>query len=77
MADYNMKEILYDENTKMINGYPEIKKLGICSPYGEETPFVKNGRLYCLELIDPSALSRLKPLTTATTRTLPQNTSTS
>ena len=49
-----MKEILYDENTKMIKGYPEIKKLGICSPYGEETPFVWNGRLYRLELIDPS-----------------------
>lgn len=49
-----MKEIMYDENTKMINGYPEIKKLGICSPYGEMTPFVWKGRLMRSELIDPS-----------------------
>ncbi len=48
-----MKEILYDENTKMINGYPEIKKLGICSPYGEMTPFVWDGRLMRMELVDP------------------------
>ncbi len=49
-----MKEILYDEKTKMINGYPEIKKLGICSPYGEMTPFVWEDHLYRVELVDPS-----------------------
>ena len=48
-----MKEILYDENTKMPHGYPEVKKLGICSMSGEMTPFVWNGRLMRMELVDP------------------------
>lgn len=38
----------------MLSGYPEIKKLGACSPYGESTPFVFNGRLMRLELADPT-----------------------
>ena len=49
-----MKEILYDENTKMPHGYPEIKKRGICSMSGEMTPFMWNGRLMRMELVDPS-----------------------
>ncbi|MBR5543023.1 MAG: hypothetical protein IKU65_02870 [Oscillospiraceae bacterium] len=49
-----MIEINYDKNTVMRGNYPRIKKLGACSPYGEMTPFVWNGRLMRLELIDPS-----------------------
>lgn len=49
-----MKEILYDETTLMYGKYPEIKKLGVCSPYGEMTPFVWKGRLMRLELVDPN-----------------------
>lgn len=45
-------EINYDKNTLMLSGYPEIKKLGACSPYGEMTPFVFEGRLMRLELRD-------------------------
>ncbi len=47
-----MSEINYDRFSVMNNGYPEIKKLGACSPYGEMTPFVFGGRLYRLELTD-------------------------
>ena len=49
-----MSEILYNENTLMKNGYPRIRKLGACSPNGEMTPFVWNGRLMRVELADPS-----------------------
>ncbi len=49
-----MPEILYDEKTLMKNGYPKIQKLGACSPNGEMTPFVWQGRLMRLELVDPS-----------------------
>jgi len=48
MAEYN-----YDSSTLMKNRYPKIKKLGACSPYGEMTPFVWNGRLMRMELVDP------------------------
>lgn len=46
------KEIHYDLNFVMKKGYPKIKKLGAVSPYGESTPFVFNGRLCRLELVD-------------------------
>lgn len=49
-----MNEIIYNENTLMHGKYPEIKKLGVCGANGEMTPFVWNGRLMRLELIDPS-----------------------
>ena len=49
-----MAEFNYDKNTVMKNRYPEIKKLGACSPNGEMTPFVWNGRLMRLELADKS-----------------------
>lgn len=49
-----MPEILYDANTLMTRGYPEIQKLGACSPNGEMTPFVWQGRLMRMELLDPS-----------------------
>lgn len=49
-----MGEITYDETTQMLGGYPKIKKLGACSPNGEMTPFVWNGRLMRMELADPS-----------------------
>ncbi len=48
-----MSEILYNKDTLMMKGYPKIKKLGACSPNGEMTPFVWNGRLMRLELVDP------------------------
>ncbi len=47
-----MPEINYDKYSLMQNSYPEIKKLGACSPYGEMTPFVFGGILYRLELTD-------------------------
>ncbi len=48
-----MAEFNYDKNTIMKNRYPEIKKLGACSPNGEMTPFVWNGLLMRMELFDP------------------------
>ena len=47
-----MKELNYNENSKMIKGYPVIRKKGAVSPYGEMTPFVFNGKLMRLELAD-------------------------
>ena len=47
-------EINYDNKSRMIKGFPLIKKLGAVSPNGESTPFEFNGRLYRLELSDPS-----------------------
>lgn len=49
-----MAEFNYDKNSVMKNRYPDIKKLGACSPNGEMTPFVWNGRLMRLELADKS-----------------------
>jgi len=46
-------EYNYDKDTQMKNAFPEIKKLGACSPNGEMTPFVFNGRLMRMELVDP------------------------
>lgn len=46
--------VYYDADTIMKNCYPKIEKLGACSPNGEMTPFVWKGRLYRLELVDPS-----------------------
>ena len=46
------KEIHYDLNFVMKKGYPKIKKLGAVSPFGESTPFVFNGRICRLELVD-------------------------
>ena len=47
-------EINYDNKSRMMKGFPIIKKLGAVSPNGESTPFEFNGRLYRLELCDPS-----------------------
>ncbi len=48
VAEYN-----YDAATTRTNCYPKIKKLGVCSPNGEMTPFVWKGQLMRLELDDP------------------------
>lgn len=50
-----MKEIIYDDKTRMIHDFPEIKKLGAVSPNCESTPFVFNGRLFRLENMTPEA----------------------
>jgi len=47
-----MSETHYNSTTKMLNGFPKIKKLGAVSPNGESTPFVWNNRLMRLELDD-------------------------
>lgn len=47
-----MAEIYYDSTTKMLGGFPKIKKLGAVSPNGESSPFVWNNRLMRLELDD-------------------------
>ncbi|MBE6748199.1 MAG: hypothetical protein E7557_03105 [Ruminococcaceae bacterium] len=47
-----MAEIHYDSKTKMLGGFPKIKKLGAVSPNGESTPFVWYNRLLRLELDD-------------------------
>ncbi|MBQ6164972.1 MAG: hypothetical protein IJK23_10910 [Clostridia bacterium] len=47
-------EIDYNAGSKMLRGFPKIKKLGAVSPCGESTPFVFGGRLYRLELADPT-----------------------
>ncbi len=47
-----MSETYYDSKTKMLGGFPKIKKLGAVSPNGESTPFVWNNRLMRLELDD-------------------------
>ena len=49
-----MPEIIYSPDTLMKNGYPKIQKLGACGACGEMTPFVWNGRLMRMELVDPS-----------------------
>ncbi len=49
-----MREVSYDATTKMLKGYPQIKKLGAICPNGECSPFVWNGRLMRLENDDPS-----------------------
>lgn len=49
-----MKEITYDASTKMLRGFPALRKLGAVSPNGEASPFVWNGRLLRLELEDAS-----------------------
>ncbi len=47
-----MAEIHYNLQTKMLKGFPQIKKLGVVSPNGESTPFVWKGECYRLELCD-------------------------
>ena len=49
-----MKIADYDASTKMLHGFPEIKKMGAVSPNGEMTPFVWQGKLMRLELSDPT-----------------------
>ncbi len=49
-----IRQINYDKESVMKNGFPKITKLGAVSPNGESTPFVWEGRLYRLELSDPS-----------------------
>lgn len=44
----------FTADTVMRKGYPRIRKLGAVSPNGESTPFVFSGRLYRLELCDPT-----------------------
>ena len=48
----SMSETHYNSTTKMLSGFPKIKKLGAVSPNGESTPFVWNNRLMRLELDD-------------------------
>ena len=48
------REINYDASTVMKKGFPRLRKLGAVSPCGETTPFVHEGRLYRMELFDPS-----------------------
>lgn len=52
------KEICYDQSFTMLKGFPKITKLGAVSPYGEASPFVFNGRLYRLELVDTFRTTR-------------------
>ncbi|MGI6172276.1 MAG: hypothetical protein ACOYI8_00040 [Christensenellales bacterium] len=47
-------EIDYTASSVMKNGFPRITKLGAVSPYGESAPFVFEGQLYRLELVDES-----------------------
>ena len=47
-------ETNYNSLSRMTKGFPKIKKLGAVSPNGESTPFVFRGRLYRLELSDPT-----------------------
>ena len=49
-----MSERNYDATTIMKRGFPQFKKLGAVSPNGEMTPFVWKGKLYRMELDDPS-----------------------
>ena len=49
-----MAEINYNFHSTRSNRYPRIKKLGVCGPSKEMTPFVWNGKLMRLELDDPS-----------------------
>ena len=49
-----MTEINFNNQSKMLGEFPVIKKLGACSPYGEMTPFVFNGKLMRMELLDNS-----------------------
>ncbi len=49
-----MAEINYNKDSRMINGFPRIRKKGVVSPNGEMTPFVFKGSLMRLELKDAS-----------------------
>lgn len=49
-----MQELSYNAESKMLRGFPQIKKLGALSPNGESSPFVWNGKLMRLENEDPS-----------------------
>lgn len=44
----------FDANTKMLRGFPQFQRNGAVSPNGEMTPFVHKGRLYRMELNDPT-----------------------
>ncbi len=48
-----VRTVNYDASTRMA-GEPVIRRLGACSPGGEMTPFVHEGRLYRLELYNPT-----------------------
>jgi len=48
-----IKEINYNAESVMLNGFPQIKKLGAVSPNCEATPFVFHGRMYRLENVIP------------------------
>ena len=48
-----MKEVNYDKNTKMLRGFPRIRKLGAINRNGEMTPFVHKGRLMRAEVVGP------------------------
>lgn len=49
-----MQEITYDAQTKMLGGFPKLRKLGAVSPNGEASPFIWKGRWMRLELEDPT-----------------------
>ncbi len=44
----------YSAETKMLAGFPEIRRLGAVSGNGESSPFLWRGRMMRLELVDPS-----------------------
>ena len=48
-----MKEVNYDGKTKMLRGFPRIRKLGAINRNGEMTPFVHKGRLMRAEVVGP------------------------
>ena len=48
------QEIFHDRTFVMKKGFPKVTKLGAVSPYGECSPFVFNGRVYRMELVDTS-----------------------
>ncbi len=47
-------EFNYNIDTRMYGGFSKIRKCGAFSPFGESTPFVRDGTLMRLELIDPT-----------------------
>lgn len=49
-----MREFTYDANTKMLRGFPKIRKTGAISPNGETSLFIWDGKLMRFENEDPS-----------------------
>ena len=63
-----MTEFDYDPSTRMLCGFPPIRKLGAVSGSGESSPFFRGGRAYRLELCDPSRGTDAKAVTRALIR---------